>query len=115
MATADDGRDDGADDIVIMVDEQGGLQMVYSDDVAHLFEGEAEMRTVRASHVEPHLRGGWVADMAPVGGPALFADGTCDSAVCEHHTPFETRGAALEAEVAWLRREMGKRTLQARA
>lgn len=42
----------------------------------------------RASHVEPDSRGGWLADLSPVGGPLLG--------------PFPQRSAALAAEQAWL-------------
>jgi hypothetical protein len=42
----------------------------------------------RAGFVEPDGRGGWVADLAPSGGPVLG--------------PFPTRGQALLAERAWL-------------
>lgn len=42
----------------------------------------------RASHVEPHSGGGWVADLYPAGGPLLG--------------PFRFRWQALAAEVAWL-------------
>ena len=42
----------------------------------------------RASHVEPTPDGQWTADLGPMQGPVLG--------------PFETRGAALDAERAWL-------------
>ena len=45
-------------------------------------------RTVRASHVEPYLRGGWTADLTPSGGPTLG--------------PFPLRSDALTAEADWL-------------
>lgn len=110
--------DDGSDDIIIMVDEQGGLQMVYSDELAGLFAEDADLSTARASHVEPHPLGdGWIADMAPVGGPYLCADGersVVDGARWHTVPGFPTRAAALGAEVAWLRREMARRTLHAR-
>ncbi|MFH5804985.1 hypothetical protein [Alienimonas sp. DA493] len=43
---------------------------------------------VRASRVEPHPRGGWTADLSPVGGPVLG--------------PFPLRSEALAAEADWL-------------
>jgi hypothetical protein len=51
----------------------------------------------RASHVEPIADnpGKWGADLAPVGGPFLG--------------PFDTRTAALAAEVAWLDNELTQR------
>jgi hypothetical protein len=42
----------------------------------------------RAGHVEPDARGGWLADLSPVGGPALG--------------PFSRRSEALAAEQLWL-------------
>jgi hypothetical protein len=42
----------------------------------------------RAGHVEPLSGGGWSADLTPVRGPVLG--------------PFDSRGAALDAELAWL-------------
>ena len=42
----------------------------------------------RASHVEPTADGRWTADLRPVHGPVLG--------------PFGRRGAALEAEQAWI-------------
>ncbi len=104
------------DDIIIMVDGDGGLQMVYSDELAGLFAADADLRTARASHVEP-WGSGWAADMNPVGGPVLLASGELhgrdprDVADDPAVVPFRTRAEALWAEVAWLRREMAQRTL----
>ncbi len=44
----------------------------------------------RASHVEPTDDAKWTADLSPVDGPVLG--------------PFDTRGEALDAEVAWLKK-----------
>jgi hypothetical protein len=45
-------------------------------------------RIVRASRVEPDEHGRWHADLTAISGPVLG--------------PFDRRGAALEAERAWL-------------
>ena len=42
----------------------------------------------RASHVEPHPGGGWIADLNPSGGPVLG--------------PYPLRSDALAAEREWL-------------
>jgi hypothetical protein len=103
-----------ADEQDIVIDADGTVRFVYSDLLADVFTGE-DQHTVRASHVEPHpLRGGWLADMRPSGGPVLgercslhlpvgdMGDDTAAALV-----PFATRQAALDAEREWLRRERG--------
>jgi hypothetical protein len=51
--------------------------------------------------VEPHpTKNGWLADMRPVDGPVLGANGTSSE-------PFKTRAEALAAEREWLRKEKG--------
>lgn len=80
----------------IIIEPDGTVRFVYSDALAAVFDGEA-LHTTRASHVEPCGRG-WMADMAPIGGPILFAsDGNA----------FKTRQAALDAERAYIRKELG--------
>lgn len=109
---------DDADDIIIMVEENGDMQMVYSDELAALLGGDADLSTARASHVEPHPAGdGWLADMGPVGGPYLCADGErwlFDTSRLDWRTVpgFKTRAEALGAEVAWLRAKMAHARLQ---
>jgi hypothetical protein len=109
----------GDADLEIMVDEDGDVQFIYDDRLAGLFAEDGDVRTARASHVEP-WGSGWAADMNPVGGPVLLESGELhgrnprdvsdDPAV----VPFKTRGEALAAEVAWLRAAMAQRSLQAR-
>jgi hypothetical protein len=98
--------DGPAEDIVFEAD--GSIRFVYSDTLAALFKGD-EVHTSRASHVEPALNGraGWTADMAPLGGPVLFADGESSSAQDAQRIPFETRQQALDAERDWIRKELG--------
>lgn len=72
----------------ILIDEDGTITFVYSDDLAAVFVEEHDQRTVRASFVEPCAGGGWTADMSLSRGPSLG--------------PFVTRQDALEAERAWL-------------
>jgi hypothetical protein len=66
------------------------MTMIYSDEHAELLAmGKSETR--RASHVEP-CGSKWTADMSPVGGPLLG--------------PFDLRQQALDAEVAYLNRQL---------
>ena len=70
----------------IVVAPGGEVRCVYGEDLDFATVGEVEVR--RASHVEPDGRGGWRADLSPVGGPQLG--------------PFPRRSEALQAEMAWL-------------
>ena len=73
--------------MTITVDLGGKVSFIYDDALAGLLsEGRSDVR--RASHVEPWPGGGWLADMAPVGGPKLG--------------PFALRRDALDAEFAWI-------------
>jgi len=81
----------------VIISPTGGISFIYADGLAALVDA-GEGTITRASHVEPAsaygLSGtGWVADMAPSAGPLLG--------------PFETRGEALTAEVAWLQENRG--------
>ena len=80
----------------VTIRPDGTVEFIYADAAAGLLAlGNASV--TRASHVEPHVGGGWYADMSPVGGPVLL-DGD---------RGFSTRAAALEAEVAWLKQYKG--------
>lgn len=77
--------------MTLSVTPDGTLSFIYTDDVDRFALQEelgGELSIRRGSHVEPTDDGRWQADMSPVGGPVL--------------SPFETRAAALAAEVAWL-------------
>ncbi len=87
----------------IVIKENGDIEFIYSDDVAEVFAGELNQRTVRASHVEP-FGFGWIADMRPSGGPVLW-DTDTDNPL--GRVAFKTRQAALDAELAWLREHKG--------
>lgn len=78
-----------------IVIEEGVARFVYSDALAPL---AADGVITRASHVEPAISGGWLADMRPSGGPVLLA---------EDGFGFPTRQAALDAERAWLLENKG--------
>lgn len=79
----------------------GHMRFVYDDALVDLL-AEGTTAVCRVSHVEPfsgQAGQGWIADMAPVGGPVLFdVDGV---------QPFKTRKEALAAERAWLTKERG--------
>lgn len=99
----------------ITVDSNGNLHFIYSDELAGLLE-TGESKITRASHVEPHpTQTGWLADMRPVNGPILGAngrtvDGYAADEPCETMKllpPFSTRAEALAAEVEWLQKNRG--------
>jgi hypothetical protein len=78
----------------ITVLPNGDLKFIYTDELVELLqEGEATIQ--RASHVEPAVADPtqWEADMAPSGSTVVLG-------------PFPTRAAALDAEVAWLQRNV---------
>lgn len=70
----------------LVITPAGSLRCVYGELVDLAAFGALEIR--RASHVEPDDAGGWMADLAPVGGPKLG--------------PFSSRSQALAAEAQWL-------------
>jgi len=73
----------------ILIAPDGTVRVIYSDALAPLLAGLGDVKTARASHVEPARCWGWCADMSPVDGPMLG--------------PFQLRDDALKAEAAWLR------------
>jgi hypothetical protein len=70
----------------LVVDPSGVVRLVYAEDLELRVLGRPVI--TRASHVEPTPDGKWTADLSPLKGPVLG--------------PFEKRGEALAAEVAWL-------------
>jgi hypothetical protein len=72
--------------IELVIAAGGTIRCVYSEDVDLAALGDVDI--TRASHVEPNKRGGWLADLSPVGGPVLG--------------PFPRRSQALAAEAEWL-------------
>ena len=70
----------------LVVDPAGRISCIYDEAIDLAALGSVSI--ARASHVEPDAGGRWVADLAPVGGPALG--------------PFALRSEALAAERAWL-------------
>jgi hypothetical protein len=70
----------------LVVNPAGQVRCVYDEIIDLATLGRPAIS--RASHVEPDDRGGWLADLGPVGGPVLG--------------PFGRRSVALEAELAWL-------------
>ena len=97
----------------ILIGEDGHISYVYSDRLDAIF-ADVPRETVRASHVEPYC-GGWAADMRPSGGGVLGSNGESTAfgefghryVGVEPLVPFQTRQAALDAERAWLRKELG--------
>lgn len=80
-------------DLVIRAD--GSIEAIYSDAVPFRELAQAlggDLRIARASHVEPTPEGLWEASMAPSRGGVLG--------------PFDLRQQALDAEIAWIRREV---------
>lgn len=95
-------------ELKVVVRDGGDLSFIYDDALASLCNLGAEVVvTTRASNVEPApmagngvvpTTSGWIADMAPSGGPVLRRpDGT----------PFLTRQEALQAEHEWLSEHLG--------
>jgi hypothetical protein len=81
------GRLDAGGELMHLVIAPGGrVRAIYSEEIDLASLGHPEIS--RASHVEPDGRGGWTADLGPVGGPVLG--------------PFALRSEALAAELAWL-------------
>jgi hypothetical protein len=72
----------------LIIKPKGDVRCIYGEAIPLQHLGQISIR--RGSHVEPNGSGGWCADMSPVKGPLLG--------------PFETRSAALAAEVDWLTR-----------
>lgn len=116
----------------VVVKPDGSLEFIYDDAVAAALRDVGALHTERASHVEPHPKAGWLADMRPSGGPILGAHGThisrhqlwvhneglpgedaplhypyVQAAVTSFVEPFDTRQEALDAELAWLREHRG--------
>jgi hypothetical protein len=76
-----------------LVVKSGVITSIYDDALVSLFADAATVNTSRASNVEPD-GAGWMADLAPVGGPILKG--------------FTTRQDALDAEVQYLNRHIIK-------
>jgi hypothetical protein len=71
----------------------GTTTAVYSDDLVDFFDGLGKVTTIRASSVEPHLDGGWTADMGPIEKGVVLG-------------PFRLREEALAAEREWLEQRL---------
>ena len=70
----------------LLINPSGIVRCVYDESIDLSQIGKVDIR--RASHVEPTLDGGWVADLSPVAGPKLG--------------PFQNRSEAIRAELNWL-------------
>ena len=72
----------------LMITPAGIVRAIYGEEIPLAALGPLSI--TRASTVEPTPDGQWLAELAPVGGPALG--------------PYARRSDALSAEVDWLRR-----------
>jgi hypothetical protein len=70
----------------LVIAPAGCVRCVYDETIDLTALGPLAIR--RGSHVEPMPDGTWLADLSPVGGPALG--------------PFANRSQALHAERSWL-------------
>jgi hypothetical protein len=70
----------------LLIEPSGHMRCIYCEviDLSQL----GRLTICRGSHVEPDSQGRWLCDLSPVSGPTLG--------------PFDSRSAALAAEVAWL-------------
>jgi hypothetical protein len=93
-----------AADLLIVFNADGTFEAVYDDRLLDVLDALGSITVARASHVEPAPAGGWLADMAPVGGPVLLPESEQGSSPGRG---FRTRAEALAAERAWLLRERG--------
>lgn len=78
--------------IKLSIKADGEIQAIYSDQLADLCD-QGEATITRASDVEPHPAGGWVAHMRPPFPP------------CRMH--YRLREQALAAEVDYLEKQLG--------
>jgi len=70
----------------LLIERSGLTRCLYGEAIDLTQLGQLTIR--RGSHVEPNSQGQWLCDLSPVAGPTLG--------------PFDSRSAALAAEVAWL-------------
>jgi hypothetical protein len=70
----------------LLIERSGQTRCIYAEEIDLTLLGTLTIR--RGSHVEPDQQGRWLCDLSPVAGPTLG--------------PFDSRSAALAAEVAWL-------------
>jgi hypothetical protein len=53
----------------LIIERDGQVRGIYGEEIA--LDALGPPRITRASHVEPHTQGLWMADLSPVGGPVL--------------------------------------------
>ena len=70
----------------LIIETSGQARCIYGEAIDLSQLGKLTIR--RGSHVEPDEQGRWLCDLSPIAGPTLG--------------PFDSRSAALAAEVAWL-------------
>jgi len=78
--------------MLIKFTPKGRALGLYGEEIELSSLGKLSIK--RASHVEPTPEGRWLADLSPVGGPALG--------------PFSLRSRALRAEKEWLEAQLQK-------
>ena len=72
--------------MLVVVQRNGEIRYLYDESVDLTTLGRLSIR--RASHVEPDVKGQWLADLIPIDGPILG--------------PFPRRSDALAAESKWI-------------
>jgi hypothetical protein len=84
-----------AEELVFDIGPDGVVRYIHSDEAVRLLAGALGRPVInRASHVEyDNDRGGWTADMSPLGSPAILG-------------PYSTREEALAREHTWLTEHM---------
>jgi hypothetical protein len=81
-------------DLVFDIGPDGVVRYIHDDEAVRIARGLGTPRITRASHVEyDNERGGWTADMSPLGSDVVLG-------------PFPTRDEALEREHTWLTAHM---------
>lgn len=80
------------DEFIFSIAPNGKITAIYDDRIAD-FLASGKTTITRASQVEPHPDGGWIADMSPSGEDVILG-------------PFPLRQQALDAECEFLKAKL---------